>query len=117
MAADGGGSRTLDDQWPRLIRVLEDGRFPLDTNGVERAIRPFVIGRRNWMFADAPSGATASARQYTLVETVKVNGVEPWAYLEQLFTLLPLASGRADHETLMPWRIELKAAGTPLPQV
>jgi transposase len=107
----------LDGQWPRLIRVLEDGRLQLDTNAVERCIRPFVIGRRGWLFADTPRGATASARLYTLVETAKANGVEPWAYLEQLFTLLPLASCRADHEALMPWRIELKASGTPLPQV
>ena len=100
----------LDSQWPKLVRVLDDARLPLDTNAVERAIRPFVIGRRNWLFADTPRGATASARLYSLVETAKANGIEPWAYLEAVFTALPLAAKRADFEALLPWRIELPEA-------
>ena len=99
----------LDAQWPKLVRVLEDGRLPLDTNAVERAIRPFVIGRRNWLFADTPSGATASARLYTLVETAKANDLEPWAYLAELFERLPCATTQADIEALLPWRIDLPA--------
>ncbi len=98
----------LDNQWPKLVRVLEDERIPLDTNAVERAIRPFVIGRRNWMFADTPSGATASARLYSLVETAKANGIEPWAYLNHLFEKLPEATGPEDIEALLPWRVEIK---------
>ncbi len=97
----------LENQWPRLVRVLEDGRLELSTNAIERAIRPFVVGRKGWLFADTPRGATASARLYSLVETAKANGVEPWAYLERLFTLLPLATDRAAYEALLPWRIEL----------
>jgi len=97
----------LDSQWPRLIGVLEDGRLELSTNAIERAIRPFVIGRKAWLFADTPSGATASARLYSLVETAKANRLEPWAYLEHVFTRLPLATERADYEALLPWRIEL----------
>jgi len=95
----------LDGQWPKLERVLEDGRLELSTNSIERAIRPFVIGRKAWLFADTPSGATASARLYSLVETAKANGLEPWAYLERVFTLLPLATAHADHEALLPWCI------------
>ena len=106
----------LDGQWPSLMHVLDDGRLRLDTNAVERAIRPFVIGRRGWLFADTPRGATASARLYTLVETAKANGVEPWAYLEKLFALLPLATCRADHEALMPWRVDLEPSGERLTQ-
>jgi transposase len=106
----------LDGQWPKLMRVLDDGRLQLDTNAVERAIRPFVIGRRGWLFADTPRGATASARLYTLVETAKANGVEPWAYLEKLFSLLPMATCRADHEALLPWRVELEPSGERLTQ-
>jgi len=106
----------LDGQWPRLMHVLDDGRLRLDTNAVERAIRPFVIGRRGWLFADTPRGATASARLYTLVETAKANGVEPWAYLEKLFSLLPMATCRADHEALLPWRVELEPSGERLTQ-
>jgi len=100
----------LDSQWPKLIRVLDDARLPLDTNAVERAIRPFVIGRRNWLFADTPRGATASARLYSLVETAKANGVEPWTYLEAVFTALPRAESPSDFEALLPWRIELPEA-------
>lgn len=106
----------LDGQWPKLVRVLEDGRLELSTNAVERAIRPFVVGRKAWLFADTPSGATASARLYSLVETAKANGVEPWRYLEAIFTRLPLASTRADYEALMPWRLadELREARAPV---
>ncbi len=100
----------LDSQWPKLVRVLDDARLPLDTNAVERAIRPFVIGRRNWLFADTPRGATASARLYSLVETAKANGVEPWTYLEAVFTALPRAESPSDFEALLPWRIELPEA-------
>jgi len=97
----------LDTQWSKLVRVLDDGRIPLDTNAVERAIRPFVIGRRNWLFADTPAGATASARLYSLVETAKANGLEPWFYLEKVFEALPRATTDADIEALLPWRVEL----------
>lgn len=97
----------LDTQWPKLVRVLDDGRIPLDTNAVERAIRPFVIGRRNWLFADTPAGATASARLYSLVETAKANGLEPWFYLEKVFEALPRATSDADIEALLPWRVDL----------
>ena len=97
----------LDSQWSKLERVLDDGRLPLDTNAVERAIRHFVIGRRNWMFADTPKGAVASARLYGLVETAKANGLEPWAYLEKIFEALPAATTAEDIEALLPWRIDL----------
>lgn len=97
----------LESQWPKLERVLDDGRIPLDTNAVERAIRPFVIGRRNWMFADTPKGATASARLYSLVETAKANDLEPWAYLEHIFGALPTATAQPDIEALLPWNVQL----------
>ena len=103
----GKAIRYLDSQWPKLVRVLDDGRLPLDTNAVERAIRPFVIGRRNWMFADTPKGAVASARLYSLVETAKANGLEPWAYLAKIFEGLPAATTPENIEALLPWRIEL----------
>ncbi len=98
----------LDKQWSKLERVLDDEKIPLDTNAVERAIRPFVIGRRNWMFADTPGGATASARLYSLVETAKANGIEPWAYLNHVFEKLPEATRPEDIEALLPWRVEIK---------
>jgi hypothetical protein len=79
----------------------------LSTNAIERAICPFVVGRKAWLFADTPSGATASARLYSLVETAKANGIEPGRYLETIFARLPEASSRADYEALLPGRIEL----------
>lgn len=106
----------LDRQWPKLVRVLDEGRIELSTNAVERAIRPFVIGRKAWLFADTPSGATASARLYSLVETAKANGVEPWRYLEALFERLPTASRRTDYEELMPWRLAGDIASTRIAQ-
>jgi transposase len=96
----------LDGQWPKLIRVLDDGRLPLDTNLVENAIRPFVVGRKAWLFADTVGGARASANLYSLVETAKANGIEPWAYLDHLFEQLPAAATSADIEALLPHRID-----------
>jgi len=91
----------------KLERVIDDGRIALDTNAVERSIRPFVIGRRNWLFADTPKGAKASANLYSLVETAKANGIEPWRYLNVVFAKLPAAKTGADIDALLPWRIAL----------
>jgi hypothetical protein len=103
----GEALKYLKGQWPKLARVIDDGRIALDTNAVERCIRPFVIGRRNWLFADTPKGAKASANLYSLVETAKANGLEPWRYLDAVFEKLPAAQSEDDIEALLPWRIEL----------
>lgn len=97
----------LDNQWHKLYRVLDDGRLELSTNALERAIRPFVIGRKGWLFADTPKGATTSARLYSLVETAKANGIEPFTYLNQVFTQLAEAKEPIDYEALLPWNISL----------
>jgi len=70
----------LYKQWPKLIRYVESGDYPIDNNAAENAIRPFVIGRKNWLFSASPKGATASANLYSLIETAKANGLEPYAY-------------------------------------
>ncbi|WP_122809687.1 IS66 family transposase, partial [Pseudomonas viridiflava] len=67
----------LASNWSKLERYVEEGYLPMDNNAAERAIRPFVIGRKNWLFSDTPKGATASAQLYSLVETAKANGQEP----------------------------------------
>ena len=95
----------LDGQWPRLIRVLEDGRLEVDNNLCENAIRPFVMGRKAWLFSATPAGAEASARLYGLIETAKANGLEPFAYLRHVFAELPKAKTLADIEALLPWAI------------
>ena len=103
----GEALKYLKGQWPKLVQVIEDGRIALDTNAVERCIRPFVIGRKNWLFADTPKGAEASANLYSLVETAKANGFDPWTYLEKLFSEIPFATTEADLEALLPWNVEL----------
>lgn len=71
------------NQWPKLMRYLDDGRLNIDNNRAERAIKPFVIGRKAWLFANTKSGAQASAALYSLVETAKINGLEPYEALLQ----------------------------------
>jgi len=95
----------LDNQWPQLIRVLDDGRLEVDNNRCENALRPFVLGRKAWLFSDTPAGAEASARLYGLIETAKANGCEPYAYLRRVFTDLPKATTLAQIEALLPWNI------------
>lgn len=92
----------LHNQWPRLRGYLEDGRLDIDNNSGERAIRPFVIGRCGGLFADTPAGANASANLYSLIETAKANGHEPYRYLRHLFTALPAASRKEDIDALLP---------------
>lgn len=76
-------------QWPRLIKYLDNGILRMDNNLVENDIRPFVVGRKNWLFFDQPGGAEAGAALYSLIETAKANGLEPYHYLLYLFDKLP----------------------------
>lgn len=93
--------------WDKLIVYITDGRLKPDNNTAENAIRPFVIGRKNWLFAGSPNGATASATFFTLIETAKANGLEPYAYLRYLFEQLPLAQSQEDYRALLPQHIDL----------
>lgn len=88
--------------WPKLTIYLEDGNIPIDNNRIENAIRPFVIGRKNFLFSGSPRGAQASATLYTLVESAKANGLEPWAYLNYLFEKLPTAKSEQALLALLP---------------
>ena len=94
----------LANNWSKLIRYTEGGHLPIDNNPAERAIRPFVIGRKNWLFSDTPKGAHASALIYSLIETAKANGQEPYAWLRHVLERLPLATTTEDYEALLPWR-------------
>ncbi len=89
-------------QWPKLIRYLEHAQLTPDTNACEQAIRPFVVGRKNWLFSGSPRGAAASATLYSLIETAKANGCEPYWYLRELFEKLPHARTQADYLSLLP---------------
>lgn len=103
----------LDRQWPKLMPVFDDGRIPLDTNAVENSIRPFVVGRKNWLFADTVRGAQASANLYSLIETAKANGIEPAAYLRLVFSDLPRATTLAEIEALLPRNVDRAQLGDP----
>ena len=93
-------------QWHRLKRYVGNGIVRPDNNLVENAIRPFVIGRKNWLFSDTPQGAHASAAVYSLIETAKASGLEPFWYLKYLFENLPEAMSVDDFKALLPYNVE-----------
>ncbi len=98
-------SYTLNN-WDRLIRYLENGLLLPDNNLVENAIRPFALGRKNWLFSGHPRGAEASANLYSLIETAKANRLEPYRYLRFLFEKLPYAKTEEDYRALLPQNIK-----------
>ncbi|MBF0449114.1 MAG: IS66 family transposase [Magnetococcales bacterium] len=98
-----------DNLWPRLIRYLDDGCLEIDNNGVENAIRPFVLGRKGWLFSSATRGAEASANLYSLIETAKANGHEPYRYLRHVFTGIPKAETIEEFEALLPMNLPPKS--------
>ncbi|AHF65905.1 ISPsy5, transposase [Pseudomonas cichorii JBC1] len=91
----------LANNWSRQERYVEADYLPIDNNAAERAIKPFVIGRKAWFFSDTVNGA--SAKIYSLVETAKVNGQESYTWLRHVLEQLPHASSVADYEALLPW--------------
>ena len=100
--ATGKALNYLHNEWPKLIRYLDDGRLEIDNNRAENAIRPFVLGRKNWLFSDSVRGVKASANLYSLIESAKANQLEPYAYLRYLFTELPKANTVEAIEALLP---------------
>jgi len=99
----------LHKYWPKLIRYTEDGGLPIDNNRVENAIRPFVVGRKNWLFSDTPQGATASAVIYSVIESAKANNLEPYGYLRHVLKELPAAASVEAIEQLLPWHVDRDA--------
>jgi transposase len=100
----------LASQWNKLKRYVEDGRYSIDNTVQENAIRPFCVGRRNWLFADTVAGANASANLYSLLQTCRVNGIDGFRYLRALLLALPNARTVDDYADLLPWRMKLAAA-------
>ncbi|MDQ1278308.1 MAG: transposase [Thermodesulfobacteriota bacterium] len=90
------------NQWPRLIRYIENGHITPDNNPAENAIRPFVVGRKNFLFAGHPNGAHAGATLYSLIETAKACGLDPYRYLRLLFEKIPYARTEEDYRALLP---------------
>jgi len=89
-------------QWSRVEVFLKDGRLRPDNNLAENAIRPFAVGRKNWLFAGSPAGAHASATIYSLIETAKANGLNPYLYLLHVFTSLPQSKTNTEIRQLLP---------------
>jgi transposase len=88
------------NQWPKLTRYIEDGRLNIDNNRSERAIKPFVIGRKNWLFSQTSNGANASAVLYSIFETAKANGLVPLDYIS--YCLVQLCQPEVDVDSLLP---------------
>lgn len=92
-------------QLDRAVRFVDHELLTPDTNAAENAIRPFVVGRKNWLFSGTPLGAHASAGIYSIIETAKANGHEPFKYLAYLFEKLPLCATAQEREALLPYRL------------
>jgi len=110
------------DQWIYLRRYLLDGRLEISNNRAERSIKPFVIDRKNFLFANTPRGAKASAVMFSIIETAKENGINPFEFLVNFFQLA--AAGRSSVSYLpltitcrQVWRLRFFCLTNPLPKV
>ena len=104
------------NQWDYLTAYCEDGRLNISNALAENAIRPFAVGRRAWLFADTPKGACASATCYSLVETAKANGLEPFAYIRHVLSNIAHADTLEKLEVLLPWNVDLEPFSKNVPQ-
>ena len=93
------------DEWNKLIKYLDHYLLTPDNNLTENAIRPFVMGRKNWLFSNTPRGAHSSAVLYSLIESAKANSIEPYKYLRYIFEKLPFAESKDDLRNLLPDKI------------
>jgi transposase len=107
----GQALKYADGEWPCLTRYVEDGRCAIDNNFAENAIRPFAIGRKNWLFSDSVAGANASAAIYSILITAKLNGHNEYTYMRHLMERLPYAKKAEDFVALLP--TVLKPADVP----
>ena len=93
-------------QWDKLLVYLDHAGMSPDNNLAENAIRPFVVGRKNWLFSGTPAGARASALLYSLIETARANALEPYKYLRYLFEKLPFATTMEEYSALLPMNLK-----------
>lgn len=105
----GQAMQYLDKQWSRLLRVLESGSIPISNELCENAIRPFALGRKNWIFSASQSGANASSLIYSIIETAKANGHEPFHYLNHVLEHLPNCESAEDFDKLLPYNLKLNS--------
>ena len=93
------------NQWPKLLTFLDDGRLDISNNLSERGIKPFVIGRKGWLFADSVAGAHAAANIFSLIETCKYHKIEPYDYLRYVLDVISQCNTIEDYEKLLPYNI------------
>jgi len=98
-------SYTLN-QWPKLLNFLKDPRLDISNNLSERAIKPFVIGRKGWLFANSVAGANAAAAIFSIIETCKHHKIEPYDYFRYILNVLPQCQTIDDYEKLLPYKID-----------
>jgi transposase len=105
------------DEWSALIRYLDHPALTPDNNAAENAIRPFVLGRKNWLFSGSPTGAAASCAMYSLIETAKQNGLNPFSYLYYVLDRAPRITDSAEWDQLLPGNLtqNIIAANYPTP--
>ena len=95
----------LKEQWPYLTNYLKDGRLEISNNRAERSIKPFVIDRKNFLFANTPKGTTGSAIMFSLIQTAIENGLDPYRYLTWLMKTAKDADLSQENalQALLPW--------------
>jgi transposase len=98
-------------QWDKLIRFLETPYLTPDNNAAERSIKPFVVGRKNWLFSGSPNGAKASSLFFSLIETAKANDLNPYGYLRWVFDQVAIMTDDYNKEKLLPWNCDREAIG------
>ena len=98
------------NQWDKAIRYVDDGRLDIDNNRSERAIKPFVTGRKAWLFSQTAKGANASATLYSIIETAKANGLIPYDYL--MHVMNKIMHGETAPDKLAPWNVKLGQCGS-----
>jgi transposase len=105
------------DEWSALIRYLDHSVLTPDNNAAENAIRPFVLGRKNWLFSGSPTGAAASCAMYSLIETAKQNGLNPFSYLYYVLYRAPRITDDAEWDQLLPTTLtqDIITANYPVP--
>ena len=93
-------------EWPLLERYLDDWQLTPDNNACERGIRPFVMGRKNFVMSGSPAGAKSSCELYSLIETSKTNGWNPFKYLTEIFARAATMKPSDDWSQLLPWNLD-----------
>ena len=94
------------NHWQGLMAYVDDGRVPIDNNATERDIKPFVMARKNFLFAATPAGADSLAVHFSLIITAKYHGLDPMAYYTSIFKRIPLCKTFDDYEKLLPWNFK-----------